>query len=553
MFSRSKFFLSVLFLLAAVLCLADNLTALAGTPQSYTPQPTPYTGSELWYCARGTTDGSCSTSNLFSAPGFANSLSSPPCIGCTAPGLGQFLTPSNADNSTNAVTTAFLRNVGFSRTLQSFGADPTGAADSTTAVQAALASGAPLFCSGTFKLSSLITVTNTNVGLESMTAKSCVFNLTTSTSVLYFNEAPANTVELNGMTVNVQAVITAPGSAHPAAIDIEYPTGGTNNGPQTSVVLKRVYVGGGAGVYSTHGIYLNNTNVTYTEDVMVYGDVTSFHAGGAGVVYATNNSGSTFTSIKTLVLDYAYGIYLPQSATHGFQGVRIYNLDCVYCQVGVLAFGALDGLSDQLVVIGGEGAVSGAGVSVANVNHVLVSENYWFLINVPGAPVAANPLCYGLAWTIAIPSNGATNSVGSSTCDGNQVTGYASRIGVNISGVSNTNMASVILPNTLSNLNVGVQIQSATAGWLINKQSTKNVTTEINNGGTAGANTFVPPLWEPLTAAQLTTALPCAAATKGQQRYITDAAATPVYNATMTGGGSIGLRVGCNGTNWVNE
>ena len=48
--------------------------------------------------------------------------------------------------------------------------------------------------------------------------------------------------------------------------------------------------------------------------------------------------------------------------------------------------------------------------------------------------------------------------------------------------------------------------------------------------------------------------LPAAsAALQGSWAYVTDAAATPVYNATAAGGGAVVIPVFCNGTNWVNR
>lgn len=45
----------------------------------------------------------------------------------------------------------------------------------------------------------------------------------------------------------------------------------------------------------------------------------------------------------------------------------------------------------------------------------------------------------------------------------------------------------------------------------------------------------------------------CNAASKGNIVTVLDAASSPVYNATATGGGSIALPVFCNGTNWTNH
>lgn len=45
----------------------------------------------------------------------------------------------------------------------------------------------------------------------------------------------------------------------------------------------------------------------------------------------------------------------------------------------------------------------------------------------------------------------------------------------------------------------------------------------------------------------------CTTAQKGQEWLVTDAAATPVYNATAAGSGTVIIPVVCNGTNWTNH
>ena len=48
--------------------------AVAGTPQSYTPYSTPYTGAEQWYCSRSAgSDGSCNVSGIINSTPFGNS------------------------------------------------------------------------------------------------------------------------------------------------------------------------------------------------------------------------------------------------------------------------------------------------------------------------------------------------------------------------------------------------------------------------------------------------------------------------------------------------
>ena len=45
----------------------------------------------------------------------------------------------------------------------------------------------------------------------------------------------------------------------------------------------------------------------------------------------------------------------------------------------------------------------------------------------------------------------------------------------------------------------------------------------------------------------------CSATYAGWRVYVTDGAATPVYNATQSGGGSTPVPVFCDGTNWTNH
>lgn len=55
------------------------------------------------------------------------------------------------------------------------------------------------------------------------------------------------------------------------------------------------------------------------------------------------------------------------------------------------------------------------------------------------------------------------------------------------------------------------------------------------------------------TASTLNSGVPCNSGSQGIFTYITDGATSPVYNATMVGGGSVKQPVFCNGTNWVNH
>lgn len=56
-----------------------------------------------------------------------------------------------------------------------------------------------------------------------------------------------------------------------------------------------------------------------------------------------------------------------------------------------------------------------------------------------------------------------------------------------------------------------------------------------------------------LTAATVATLPTCNANTKGIASYYVTDATTPTYNATLTGGGAVIVRVFCNGTAWTSQ
>ena len=68
---------------------------------------------------------------------------------------------------------------------------------------------------------------------------------------------------------------------------------------------------------------------------------------------------------------------------------------------------------------------------------------------------------------------------------------------------------------------------------------------QISGGSFSGV-----PILTPVALASLPT---CAAGTKGMLRAISDGAATPIYEATATNGGTVIIPVYCDGTNWTNH
>ena len=388
-----------------------------------------------------------------------------------------------------------LASAGRAKTFQFFGAAGDGVRDDTAAVSAALNSGAPIDCNGSFVVSSLVTVTNKDVFVRG-THRGCAFIYSTPQSMVAITEAPANKVTLRDLNVSIRAAITAvTGAAKTAALLISYTgPGGVHNGPDVSVDLEHLDIHpDAAGHYVANGIYLSDTNVTRVRDTFVGGDAGTLR-NTAGIVFASLNSASTAYLEHNFGQMLATGISLPPPANGkgGFQGVRVRDFDCALCAVGVNAVGSADGTSDYLDVSGVEGSFSNTAVVVQNVAHAFVHHNYVFLSNVPGAPVTSGPTCFSYSWTGLLTNKPAFN-IGDNTCDGYQVTGYASRIGVNIQGQGNIAMAGIVGSNALSNLDFGAALQAGTAGVLVMPQSTTLVATPYSNAAKAGQNTHVAP------------------------------------------------------------
>lgn len=87
------------------------------------------------------------------------------------------------------------------------------------------------------------------------------------------------------------------------------------------------------------------------------------------------------------------------------------------------------------------------------------------------------------------------------------------------------------------------------AGMFSTENGVGNMSVDLIPAGTSGINIKGGLGLQAKTVATLPA---CATATKGWKFYVTDAAAAPVYNAILAGGGSVAISIFCDGTNWKN-
>lgn len=429
---------------------------------------------------------SLSASGTVSGTGFANYLLSPPAIGNTAPNTAKFTVLQSADNA---------------RSLQSFGAAGNGTTDDTTAVQTAMNSGIPLTCNGTFKITSLVTITNTSMYLQGGGTQGCKFLLNTTSSMFYFNLTSSllnqQHVEIRDVRVQVGAVITSvSGPAQTAAFYISFPAGSLNTASPTVTIEDVQIQGTVAGNYIINGVYLNDVTDAKIDKLTCEANRSAFIIGSHCLVYDGTHSPVLLTASNVYCDFCGIGIYAVQAATNGWQGIRIYNSDCVYCDQAISLNGALDGKSDQAIIIGDQGAVQNVGVFVQNVLHVNATANYYFLADmaISGGTHYTFPTCYEYNWTFAIPSNGGNSSIQNNTCDGTQVTGSTGRYGATVAGFTNP-LNTIIGNNTFSNMEYAGSVTTGSTGVTLGKNALKNVVTgEYQNTGTAGNTIYIPPL-----------------------------------------------------------
>lgn len=485
-----------------------NVSWVGGIVSIATPASTPSftiagTSGGIPYFSSGTTwasSGALAANSIVLGGGAGAAPNTPAGLGTTTQVLH-----GNAAGAPSwaAITPADVAPALDARSLASFGVDMTGATDTTAAFQTALRSGVPLTCLGTVKVTSLVTVTNTDVSLSGLgSANGCVLNYTTNQSMIMLTETgnqlrSNNRVRFEHLKIVPQAAISSvAGATHTAAIDIEYPLGGAGTiSPSVQVFDVQVQPSANAN-YIINCLYINDTVAVKVDHFFCEGERDTYNSNISAIVINGTHTPAEFTITDSQADFVGIGVNAVQVATGGWQGLRVHNFDCIYAANCISARGSLDATSDQLVVDHVEGPVQNYGVLATNVNHASIHDNYFFLSDVPitGGAHATFPTCVEMDWTVAVGSNGASGDIHDNTCDGAQVTGYTARYGVGVTGISRTNLASTIGPNQLTNLEFGIGLTAGTAGFTIAKQALKGVITEFQNNGTAGDNTMVPPL-----------------------------------------------------------
>jgi hypothetical protein len=437
-----------------------------GTPQSYTPYATPYTGTEEWYCTQSiTSKGSCSVS------GISTTLFGNVPTGVSFP--DRF------------------------RSFQSFGAVGDGVTDDTMAVSTALNSGKPIECYGTFLISSVVTITNIDVYVQGSN-KGCTILYNTPQSEIYATLRGAdlynsNKFVMRDVFLSINAQITSvTGPLKTAAIFIYYPLG-LNGVTQDSVIMDNVKIKPtAAGNFVINGIYLYDTGVTRLNNMLYEGNRTTFQTSSNAYVYDGVHSPSAFTVYNSVAFYAERGIYMPQESNTSWQGVRVRDFDCVWCDIIVEAEGSADGSSDQIDLQSIEGTYNKYGILINNVTHIFLHENYLFAAKTTtGQVTQANPVCMQIGQTLS-PTPYPAFNVHHNSCDGVQYSGATTKFGTIINGFDTSHSVNGVLgPNTYSNLDVGDEIFSGTAGVLLYPSSTLNVTTPVSNLSTGGVNSRV--------------------------------------------------------------
>lgn len=427
----------------------------------------------------------------------------------------------------------------------------TGLTDDTAAIQTALNSGTPILGGGQFIINSLVTITNKNVNVQG-TSEGCTLILNSPQAMIYATLLGADIYLTNHITFidvkfSINAVITSvTGPAKTAALFIYYPLGTSGITLQTVTIKNCQVKPTAAANYILNGIYLYDATNAFITEYLYEGRRSSIDINSSAIVYDGVASPTTLHVERLYAFFVGKGVNVVGHATLSWQGVRISNIDVVFCNYIVYAVGGADGKSDYISLSGVQGAFVTYGIYIQDATHAIVRDNYVFCSPGTGLTNAAFPIGIVYSWTLTIPAyQGA--SINGNTVDLNQAVGFTGRYGWQIGGTSGISVNTVVGPNAISNADVGFAILANTAGVVVLPQSTKNVATYSSITATAFVNTimgvqalgvfnFQSTVHTPVTIANLP-----AAPVSGQLAYVHDTVGNlaPAYHAVVAAAGAV--------------
>jgi hypothetical protein len=487
-----------------------------------------------------------SASGAVSGAGMTSRFASPGPIGSTAASTGAFTTVSASSTvsgpgsppigtttpNTGAFTTLFATSFGIG-TSALVG---DGVTNNDAALQAALtsiASGGIIFLPcGTYKITAgmaLAVAAGKHVSVKGAGAD-CV-NIAVSgaglTCFTFNYGSPASSVSLQDLTM------TTDQAGGTAAIKLALaPAGAGSNASVSDITNVTVRGSDGFGVtkyWSTGFIQSNVSNVNLYGYNYWGGTCSSNLCNGVGASLA-GSSGISSYAVATNVANSSFN-NCSQGIFYGdwYQGLQVANTNFTGCQHGIIEIGSHTGVLGEM--------------SVANSQFSTYVDSINFGSSIQGVNLSNNYFIIQPSTTAVVLSL-TVNPV----ITANQFSGVnTTAVGISLGG---TTSGGIITGNTFSTLSVGVSGTGNQQGLII--AANKFTSVSFNFSWSSVSNVIFDDLTQ-YTVSTLNSNEPCSSGIKGSHASITDAAASPAYMATATGGGSIPLRVVCDGTNWKNE
>lgn len=258
----------------------------------------------------------------------------------------------------------------------SFGADPTGGADISTALAAALAaSNSVVFPPGTYLLTNPVTVAMTGTRQIFITGEAATIVMSgISSGFTFFGMNPNNAVAISG--INFQA--TAAGTVTAIAL-----TGSTTIGAvwSSSTFKDLTFLGSTASNYFAKAIDVSGVSNCFFSGVHIWG-ARSGGANGIGVQLGTPGGGDIPVEFSFLNCDF---IFLGAGIVMGdwVQGLQVANTNFVNNSIGIsVPVGAGNTGRDELSITNSQfGIGSGIAISVAgtDLSDLICTGTYFIL------------------------------------------------------------------------------------------------------------------------------------------------------------------------------